>query len=139
DRFPDGSSGRSPSNLVDLVSPTEERNPASAELDALDARGAVELILDEDAKVAAAVRARSAVIAGLVEQCVQAIEAGGTGHYIGAGTSGRLGVLDAVELAPTFNGDESMGPAHPAAAPTACAEGGGGAEAEAGAGAERAR
>ncbi|HJB09643.1 MAG TPA: N-acetylmuramic acid 6-phosphate etherase [Candidatus Brachybacterium merdavium] len=139
DRFPDGSSGRSPSNLVDLVSPTEERNPASAELDALDARGAVELILDEDAKVAAAVRARSAVIAELVEQCVQAIEAGGTVHYIGAGTSGRLGVLDAVELAPTFNADESMVTAHLAGGPSAFVEAAEGAEDDAGAGAELVR
>src|SRR5699024_12340741 len=108
DRFPDGSSGRSPSNLVDLVSPTEERNPASAELDALDARGAVELILDEDAKVAAAGRARSAVIAELVEQGGQAVEAGGTGHYIRAGNSGRLGVPGPVGLAPTLNAPQAM-------------------------------
>ena len=105
--------------LVGLASPTEERNPASAELDALDARGMVEVILSEDAKVAAAVHARSAEIAALVEVCVAAIADGGTVHYVGAGTSGRLGVLDAVELAPTFDADPSMVAAHLAGGPGA--------------------
>lgn len=99
-------------DLVDLASPTEERNPASAELDALDARGMVDVILGEDATVAAAVQARAGEIAALVETCVEAIAAGGTVHYLGAGTSGRLAVLDAVELAPTFNADPSMVTAH---------------------------
>lgn len=99
-------------SLVDLASPTEERNPASTELDALEARGMVDVILGEDATVAAAVQARAAEIAALVEVCVQAICAGGTVHYLGAGTSGRLAVLDAVELAPTFNADPSMVTAH---------------------------
>ncbi|MBB5830469.1 N-acetylmuramic acid 6-phosphate etherase [Brachybacterium aquaticum] len=99
-------------SLVDLASPTEERNPRSAELDSLDARGMVDVILGEDAAVAAAVQAQAARIAGLVEECVAAIAAGGTVHYLGAGTSGRLGVLDAVELAPTFDADESMVTAH---------------------------
>ena len=99
-------------DLVDLASPTEERNPASAELDALDARGMVDVILGEDATVAAAVQARAGEIAALVETCVEAIAAGGTVHYLGAVTSGRLAVLDAVELAPTFNADPSMVTAH---------------------------
>lgn len=99
-------------SLVDLASPTEERNPASAELDSLDARGMVDVILGEDATVAAAVQARAAEIAALVEVCVEAIASGHTVHYIGAGTSGRLGVLDAVELAPTYNADPSMVTAH---------------------------
>lgn len=99
-------------SLVDLASPTEERNPASAELDSLDARGMVDVILGEDATVAAAVQARAAEIAALVEVCVEAIAAGHTVHYVGAGTSGRLGVLDAVELAPTYNADPSMVTAH---------------------------
>ena len=99
-------------DLVDLASPTEERNPASADLDALDARGMVDVILGEDATVAAAVQARAGEVAALVETCVEAIAAGGTVHYLGAGTSGRLAVLDAVELAPTFNADPSMVTAH---------------------------
>ena len=106
-------------DLVGLASPTEERNPASTELDTLDARGMVDVILGEDATVAAAVQARSAEIAELVETCVAAIAGGGTVHYLGAGTSGRLGVLDAVELAPTFDADESLVPAHLAGGPGA--------------------
>lgn len=99
-------------SLIDLASPTEERNTASTGLDALDARGMVDVILGEDATVAAAVQARAGEIAALVEVCVQAISTGGTVHYLGAGTSGRLAVLDAVELAPTFNADPSMVTAH---------------------------
>ncbi|WP_193106515.1 N-acetylmuramic acid 6-phosphate etherase [Brachybacterium sp. FME24] len=105
--------------LVTLASPTEERNPASAELDALDARGMVDVILSEDAKVAAAVQEQAGPIAELVEVCVSAIAGGNTVHYVGAGTSGRLAVLDAVELAPTFNADESMVSAHLAGGPGA--------------------
>ncbi|MGO3477447.1 MAG: N-acetylmuramic acid 6-phosphate etherase, partial [Brachybacterium tyrofermentans] len=97
-----------PLDLVDLSSPTEERNPASAELDSLDARGMVDVILGEDATVAGAVQEQAGPISELVEVCVGAIAAGRTVHYLGAGTSGRLAVLDAVELAPTFNADESM-------------------------------
>ncbi|MGP5289966.1 N-acetylmuramic acid 6-phosphate etherase [Brachybacterium tyrofermentans] len=101
-----------PLDLVDLSSPTEERNPASAELDSLDARGMVDVILGEDATVAGAVQEQAGPISELVEVCVGAIAAGRTVHYLGAGTSGRLAVLDAVELAPTFNADESMVAAH---------------------------
>src|SRR5690606_7501872 len=79
----------------------------------------VDVILGEDATVAAAVQARSAEIAALVETCVAAIADGGTVHYLGAGTSGRLAVLDAVELAPTFDADESMVTAHLAGGPGA--------------------
>ena len=62
--------------------------------------------------MAAAVQARAGEVAALVETCVEAIAAGGTVLYLGAGTSGRLAVLDAVELAPTFNADPSMVTAH---------------------------
>ncbi len=106
-------------DLVALASPTEERNPRSTELDTLDARGMVEVILAEDAAVAAAVQAQAGQIAALVDVCVRAIAAGGTVHYVGAGTSGRLGVLDAVELAPTFDADASMITAHLAGGPGA--------------------
>ncbi|WP_253705532.1 N-acetylmuramic acid 6-phosphate etherase [Brachybacterium sp. P6-10-X1] len=122
--------------LVDLASPTEERNPASAELDALDARGMVDVILSEDATVAAAVQAQAGPLAELVEVCVSAISGGRTVHYVGAGTSGRLAVLDAVELAPTFNADESMVTAHLAGGPGAFLAAVEGAEDDADAGAD---
>lgn len=99
-------------DLVDLRSPTEERNPRSARLDALDAPQLVATILGEDARVAAAVQACTQQIAALVEVCVAAIATGSTVHYVGAGTSGRLGVLDAVELAPTYNATPDMVTAH---------------------------
>ncbi|WP_347041347.1 N-acetylmuramic acid 6-phosphate etherase [Brachybacterium nesterenkovii] len=99
-------------DLIDLRSTTEERNPRSLELDTLDSPDLVATILGEDARVAAAVQARTAQIARLVEVCVAAIAAGGTVHYVGAGTSGRLGVLDAVELVPTYSATPDMVTAH---------------------------
>lgn len=99
-------------DLIDLRSTTEERNPRSLELDTLGAPDLVATILAEDARVAAAVQARTARIARLVEVCVAAIAAGGTVHYVGAGTSGRLGVLDAVELVPTYSASPDMVTAH---------------------------
>jgi len=63
----------------------------------------VRLINDEDARVAAAVRAESPAIAAAIDATVDRIRSGGRLIYIGAGTSGRLGVLDASECPPTFN------------------------------------
>ncbi|GAB2539937.1 N-acetylmuramic acid 6-phosphate etherase [Brachybacterium huguangmaarense] len=99
-------------DLVGLASPTEERNPASTDLDTLGSAGIVDVILAEDARVAAAVAAVAGPIAELVDVCVAAIDAGATVHYVGAGTSGRLGVLDAVELVPTYSATEDMVTAH---------------------------
>lgn len=98
--------------LVGLDSPTEERNPRSLELDSLDAPDLVATILGEDARVAAVVQSQGAQIARLVEVCVAAIADGSTVHYVGAGTSGRLGVLDAVELVPTYSATPDMVTAH---------------------------
>lgn len=83
-------------------SPTEERNPRSADIDTLAAAGVVDRILAEDAGVAAAVAARSAAITALVECGVATLREGGRVVYVGAGTSGRLAVLDAAELLPTY-------------------------------------
>lgn len=98
--------------LVTLRSTTEERNPRSEALDTLDADTLIGTILDEDARVAAAVKEQAAPLAALVEVCVAAIAGGSTVHYVGAGTSGRLGVLDAVELVPTYSATPSMVTAH---------------------------
>lgn len=81
---------------------TERRNPQSAALDALDARGLVALINAEDRTVPDAVAAASEDIVRAVELVVAAFRAGGRLLYVGAGTSGRLGVLDAAECPPTF-------------------------------------
>jgi len=82
---------------------TEARNPASEDLDGLTALEIVQLINAEDAKVAAAVAEQSAAIAQAIDVIAERLARGGRLIYIGAGTSGRLGILDAVECPPTFN------------------------------------
>src|SRR5262245_28114041 len=82
---------------------TEARNPASEDLDGLSAIEIVQLINSEDAKVAAAVALEGDVIAQAIDVIADRIGRGGRLIYFGAGTSGRLGVLDAVECPPTFN------------------------------------
>ena len=82
---------------------TEARNPASAELDELTTLQFVRLMSAEDAKVFPAVAAQAEPIARAVEVIAERLKSGGRLVYIGAGTSGRLGVLDASECPPTFN------------------------------------
>jgi N-acetylmuramic acid 6-phosphate etherase len=82
---------------------TEARNPASEDLDGLTAAEIVRLINSEDAKVAAAVADEADTIAQAIDVIAERLARGGRLIYIGAGTSGRLGVLDAVECPPTFN------------------------------------
>lgn len=89
-------------SVARLQSPTEERNPRTTDLDVVPTGELVRLVLDEDARVADVVRAQTDRVTRLVELAVAAIRSGGRVHYAGAGTSGRLGVLDAVELAPTY-------------------------------------
>ena len=84
---------------------TEAVNPASADLDRLDSLDLVRLINAEDAKVAAAVGEQSEAIAEAIDLIAARLEAGGRLVYAGAGTSGRLGVLDASECPPTFDAD----------------------------------
>lgn len=82
---------------------TESRNPASEDLDGLSAAEIVQLINSEDAKIAAAVAEQADQIAKAIDVIAERIGNGGRLIYTGAGTSGRLGVLDAVECPPTFN------------------------------------
>src|SRR5262249_39757513 len=82
---------------------TEARNPASLDLDALTPLDIVRLMNTEDAKVVPAVAAQAEPIARAVEVIADRRRAGGRLIYAGAGTSGRLGVLDASECPPTFN------------------------------------
>ena len=81
---------------------TEARNPRAAELASFTTGEILELMNDEDATVAAAVRGALPAIEKGVEAIVEAIAKGGHVLYVGAGTSGRLGVLDASEAPPTF-------------------------------------
>ena len=87
---------------------TEAINPASRELDMLPTEQAVALVNAEDARAVAAVAAQAPAIARAVELVARAFRAGGRLVYFGAGTSGRLGVLDASECPPTFCSDPSM-------------------------------
>jgi N-acetylmuramic acid 6-phosphate etherase len=84
---------------------TETANPDSADLDRLSSLELVSLINAEDAKIAAAVAEQIAVIAAAVDLIAEKLADGGRLIYLGAGTSGRLGVLDASECPPTFDAD----------------------------------
>ncbi len=82
---------------------TERRNPRSAALDMLSIQQTLALINTEDAHVAGAVKQALPAVAQLVEKVVAALSQSGRLIYLGAGTSGRLGVLDASECPPTFH------------------------------------
>jgi N-acetylmuramic acid 6-phosphate etherase len=87
---------------------TEARNPASESLDRLTPAEIVALMNAEDAHVVAAVKAVAEPVARTIEAVANAFNAGGRLIYIGAGTSGRLGVLDASECPPTFSTPHEM-------------------------------
>lgn len=92
--------------LEDLT--TEQQNPASFDIDAKLSREILEIINAEDAKVPAAVKACLDQVAALVDDVVASFRGGGKLVYIGAGTSGRLGVLDASECPPTYGTPREM-------------------------------
>ena len=87
---------------------TEARNPRTTEIDAVGALGIVQIMNDEDVKVVEAVRAEAANVAKAVEWTAERFRRGGRLIYVGAGTSGRLGVLDASECPPTFSTPPGM-------------------------------
>jgi N-acetylmuramic acid 6-phosphate etherase len=88
--------------------PTEQRNPRSLTLDRLSTRGILRLINAEDRRVPAAVAREIPSIARAVDAVVRAIASGGRVIYIGAGTSGRIGLLDALEWPPTFGVSQDL-------------------------------
>lgn len=81
---------------------TEQRNPNSSEIDLADSHTIVRIINEEDKKVANSVEKKLDVIAEAIDAIVEKLKIGGRILYFGAGTSGRLGVLDAAECPPTF-------------------------------------
>ena len=87
---------------------TERRNPQSMDFDALGVRAAVDAMVDDHAQVTRAVAAASGAIAAFIEGLVPRMSRGGRLLYVGAGTSGRLGVLDASECPPTFRSDPAQ-------------------------------
>lgn len=86
--------------------PSEQRNPVSERIDAVSTREMLAIINREDSKAAAAVEAEIPQIAEAVDAIASRFAEGGRLFYIGAGTSGRLAVLDAAELPPTFGLEE---------------------------------
>ncbi len=82
---------------------TEKRNPRSSSIDSMSVKDALKIINKEDSIIAGAVRAAIPEIDKTVRFTIDSIKNGGRVFYIGAGTSGRLGVLDASEIPPTFS------------------------------------
>ena len=101
---PDGASP-APGGDVRL---TEQRNPRSARIDTLSTLEVVDVINAEDRMVAEAVHEERREIAHCVDLVVEAFEQGGRLFYVGAGTSGRLGVLDSAEMPPTYGTDPEL-------------------------------
>ncbi|MCJ7630476.1 MAG: N-acetylmuramic acid 6-phosphate etherase, partial [Longimicrobiales bacterium] len=87
---------------------TEQRNPRSSRIDRLASIEIVDLINLEDRTVAAAVGNEREAIARAIDLTVDAFRRGGRLLYVGAGTSGRLGVLDAAEMPPTFGTEPDL-------------------------------
>lgn len=91
-----------------MQSTTEQRNPHSIDIDLKSTSEIVRIFHEEDKRAIAAVEAESEAIAHAIDLCVAAFRSGGRLFYVGAGTSGRLGVLDASECPPTFRTPPEM-------------------------------
>lgn len=86
----------------DVLPVTEQENPKTAHLSSLSSLDIVRLMNEEDALVATAIKSVLPDVARTVDEIVERLKKGGRLFYIGTGTSGRLGVLDAAEIPPTF-------------------------------------
>ncbi len=86
----------------DAASPTEQRNARTLDIDLLPTRAILGLLNQEDELVQAAVRLLLGTLATVVDEAADRIRRGGRVHYFSAGSSGRIAVLDAAELIPTF-------------------------------------
>ncbi len=98
----------SPMSAAFTLSPTEGRNPLSMNLDQLPIADAIALFLKEDAKLPKAIASEALEIEKTIGFVIKAFKSGGRLFYIGAGTSGRLGILDASECPPTFRTPPEM-------------------------------
>ena len=107
DRIPFSRPAFVPSRVVDPRI-TERRNPRTQQIDLADPLGIVDLINAEDQEVPRAVASQRERIAEAIAAAEQTFRAGGRLFYVGAGTSGRLGVLDASECPPTFGTDPEL-------------------------------
>jgi len=91
-----------------IIAATEEVNPKSANLDQMGAREIAELFVAEEKSVEEALRQSIGELARAIELAANAISSGGRMFYVGAGTSGRLGILDAAEISPTFGASADL-------------------------------
>ena len=105
-----------------MDAPTEERHPGTTSIDTDTSLDILRALNAEDATVAGAVSVILPDLARLVDRAVESLRSGGAVHYFGAGTSGRLAVLDAAELRPTFNAPAGLVVAHHAGGPDALLE-----------------
>lgn len=87
---------------------TEKRNPRSEKLEQMCAQDVVKLFVDEEQYVEEALRAAGTNLARVIELVAESLRSGGRLFYVGAGTSGRLGVLDASEIPPTFGASPEL-------------------------------
>jgi len=87
---------------------TEQQNPSSNDIDKMDVREILHTINDEDSCIAKAVKEAIPDIEKTVKYTVSSVKNGGRVFYVGAGTSGRLGVLDASEIPPTFSASDEL-------------------------------
>lgn len=104
---------------MDRIPQTEHANPRTADLDVLSTYDLVATIAEEQQTAVEAVLAVRAELARAVDEIAHRLSTGGRLHYVGAGTSGRLGILDASEMPPTFGTDPSLVCAHIAGGATA--------------------
>ena len=105
-----------------LLPRTEMRNERTTEIDTVGTLEVLQLLNAEDCMVAGAVAAVLPVLAEVVDITVSRLRDGGHVHYFGAGSSGRIGVLDAAEVVPTFGVDPGMFVAHHAGGEAAVAQ-----------------
>jgi len=95
--------------MTDLIKlDTEKNNQRTIDIDILSTQEILQKINDEDQTVASIVSKSVPKISALVDQIVDRMQKGGRLFYIGAGTSGRLGVLDAAECPPTYGVDKGL-------------------------------
>ncbi|MEV4116282.1 N-acetylmuramic acid 6-phosphate etherase [Nonomuraea sp. NPDC049695] len=98
--------------MTQVAPPTERRNPRTAGIDTLESADVLRLLLDEDARAVEAARAATGPLARAVDEAHLRLSGGGGVHYFGAGASGRLAVLDATEITPTFGVERGLFTAH---------------------------
>ncbi|HET9857918.1 MAG TPA: N-acetylmuramic acid 6-phosphate etherase [Chthoniobacterales bacterium] len=107
--WPEVHAESSPEKIDDLAAAlTEQRNPRSENLEKMSAQELVKLFVDEEKFVGEALRAVTADLARAIELVADSLRKGGRLFYLGAGTSGRLGALDASEIPPTFGASPEL-------------------------------